>query len=155
MTSWENFMKLKLSKAFTMIEMMVVLFIIGMIMALVVPRVAQYMRQASETQMKLKMANVQSALTAYRMEFGSYPTTREGLQALVENLHQNDEQFRRAEAAGKWPFVVGGEKGIEDEGHNPFIYNCPVEKYKNKYRLYEIIWVGKGTEDEPQLDFGE
>lgn len=148
-------MKLRLSKAFTMIEMMVVLFIIGMIMALVVPRVAKYMRQASETQMKLKMANVQAALTEYRMEFGSYPTTREGLQALVENLHPNDEAFRRAEKAGKFPFVVGGEKGIEDNAHEPFIYHCPVEKYKDKYRAYEIIWVGKGTEDDPELDFGE
>lgn len=148
-------MNVRLSRAFTMIEMLVVIFIIGMIMALVVPRVAQYWRQATETQVKLKVANIQSALAAYRMEFGTYPSTREGLNALVENPRPNDEQYRRVEKAKKWPFVVGGTDGIEDPKHVPFIYSCPPEKYKDKYREYEILWIGSGTDDEPEKDFGE
>jgi type II secretion system protein G len=148
-------MKIRLSKAFTMIEMMVVIFIIGMIMALVVPRVAQYWRQAEETKVKLKVANIQAALAAYRMEFGAYPSNREGLDALVSNPRPNDEQYRRVEKANKWPFVVGGQDGIEDSKHIPFIYNCPAEKYKDKYREYEILWIGSGTDDEPEKDYGE
>lgn len=148
-------MKTRLNQAFTMIEMLVVIFIIGIIMALVVPNVAKYWRQAGETQVKLKVANIQAALAAYRMEFGTYPSSREGLMALVENPRPNDEQYKRAERAKKWPFVVGGEDGIEDSKHVPFIYNCPSEKYRDKYREYEILWIGSGTEDDPEKDFGE
>jgi type II secretion system protein G len=148
-------MKIRMKQAFTMIEMMVVIFIIGIIMALVVPQVAKYRRSAEETEIKLKVANIQAALAAYRMEFGEYPNNREGLMALVENPRPNDEQYRRVERAKKWPFVVGGEKGIEDNAHNEFIYHCPPEKYRNKYRYYEILWIGGGTEDDPEKEFGE
>jgi len=147
-------MKYKLNKGFTMMEIMVLLFIIGILMALIGPRVAKYFRAAQETEIKLKMSNIQAALMSYRMEFGSFPSTRDGLRSLLENLHTNDEQFKRAERAGKWPFLSGGEKSITDSSGIDFIYNCPPEKYKNKYRSYEIMWIGKGSEDEPELDDG-
>ena len=148
-------MRIRLNQAFTMIEMMVVIFIIGIIMAIVVPQVAKYRRSAEETEIKLKVANIQAALASYRMEFGEFPSNRDGLRALVENPRPNDEQYRKAERANKWPFVVGGEKGIEDNAHNEFIYHCPPEKYRNKYHFYEILWIGSGTEDDPEKDFGE
>ena len=144
-------MKAKLNNAFTMIEMMVVLFIIGFIAAIVVPKVGQYMRSAEEARMRLRMSNIKSSLMSYRMEFGAYPTSREGgLNALLENPRPNDEVYRKAERERKWPFVTETEKALED-----IIYNCPPEKFANKYREYELIWLGKGTEDEPAMEIGE
>jgi general secretion pathway protein G len=146
---------MKLSKAFTMIEMMVVLMIIGFIAAIVIPQVAKYMRSATEAKMQLKMSTIKAALMAYRMDFGAYPTSRDGgLRALVENPRPNDEEYRKAEREGKWPYITGGEKGIIAENEE-FIYNNPPEKFKNKYHYYEIIWIGRGTEDEPAMDIGE
>lgn len=148
-------MKMRSSKAFTMIEMMVVLLIIGFIAAIVVPTATKYMQRAGEAKMQLKMSNIKSALMAYRMDFGVYPSSRDGLRALVENPRPNDETYRKFERLGRWPYVVDGEKGITDDNGNEFIYNNPPEKFKDKYRLYEIIWVGRGTEEEPQMDIGE
>jgi type II secretory pathway pseudopilin PulG len=129
-----------------------VLFIIGFIAAIIVPAATKYMRSAQEAQMKLRMASIQSALMNYRMEFGVYPTSREGgLDALLENPRPNDETYRKAERERKWPFLSEGEKGLMD-----IIYNCPPEKFANKYRSYEIMWIGKyGTEDEPTMEMGE
>jgi type II secretion system protein G len=141
----------KLNSAFTMIEMMVVLFIIGFIAAIVVPQVTKYMRSAEEARMKLRMSTIKSALMNYKMEFGVFPTTRDGgLTALFENPKPSNETYRKAEREGKWPFIAEGEKSIEE-----VIYNCPPEKFPNKYRSYEIIWIGRGTEDEPSIEMGE
>jgi general secretion pathway protein G len=149
-------MQIRSSKAFTMIEMMVVLLIIGFIAGMVIPQVTKYMRSAEKAKMQLRMSTVKSALMSYRMDFGTYPSAREGLNALIENPRPNDETYRRAEREGKWPYIVEGEKGISDDKGEPFIYNNPPEKFKDKgYRYYEIIWVGNGTEEEPQMDIGE
>lgn len=148
-------MNVRLSKAFTMIEMMVVLLIIGFIAAIVIPQATKYFQSASEAKMKLRMSTIKSALMAYRMDFGSCPSSREGgLRALIENPRPNDEEYRKFERLGRWPYVAEGEKGITDDNGEPFIYNNPPEKFK-KYRIYEIIWVGKGTDEEPQMEAGE
>lgn len=137
-----------------MFEMLIVVFIIGTILALVGPNIARWWMKAEETEIKLKMTNIKSALNEYRMEFGNFPSTRDGLRALVENPHQYDEKYRKAEREGKWPFVAKGEEGITDKLGIEFIYNCPPEKFRDKYRFYEIMWIGKGTEDDPSLHDG-
>ncbi|MFA6534959.1 MAG: type II secretion system protein GspG [Candidatus Babeliales bacterium] len=148
-------MKIRSSKAFTMMEMMVVLLIIGFIAAMVIPQVTKYMQRAGESKMQLRMSTIKAALMSYRMDFGVYPSTREGLSALIENPRPNDETYRKFEREGRWPYIVEGEKGIADDNGNEFTYNNPPEKFKDKYRSYEIIWVGRGTEEEPQMDIGE
>lgn len=148
-------MKIRNSQAFTMLEMIVVIMIIGIIMAFVGPKIVSYWRQADEFEAKLKIQNIKSALNDYRMEFGTLPTTREGLRALVENTRPSDERYRKAEREGKFPFVAKGEEGIVDKSGEPFIYNCPPERNKGKYRFFEIMWIGKqGTEEEPSLTDG-
>ncbi len=148
-------MKIRSSKAFTMIEMLVVLLIIGFIAAIVVPQVTKYMQRATEAKMQLRMSTIKSALMGYRMDFGSCPSSREGLRALIENPRPNDEEYRKFERLGRWPYIAEGEKGILDSDGIELIYNCPPEKFKDKYRSYEIIWIGKGTEEEPQMHIGE
>lgn len=148
-------MKMRNSQAFTMLEIMVVIFIIGIIMSFVGPNIVKYWRQADEADAKLKIQNIKAALNEYRMEFGTLPTSREGLRALIENTRPNDEKYRKAEREGKFPFVAKGEEGITDKSGEAFIYHCPPERNKDKFRFFEILWVGKqGTEDEPSLTDG-
>lgn len=147
-------MRIRNSKAFTMLELMVVIFIIGVIMASIGPRVAKWWIQAGETQVKLNMQNIKAALNDYKMEFGSFPSTKDGLRALVENPRPGDDKFRKAERERKWPFVAKGEEGIVDSTGVAFIYHCPPERFKDKYHFYEILWIGKGTEEDPSMDDG-
>lgn len=147
-------MRIRNNQAFTMLELMVVIFIIGVIMASIGPKVAKWWTQAGETQVSLNMQNIKSALNDYRMEFGTFPSTKEGLHALVTNPKPGDDKFRKAEREGKWPFVAKGEEGIVDSTGVEFIYHCPPERFKDKYRFYEILWIGKGTEDDPAKDDG-
>ena len=74
----------KNQEGFTLIELLVVMIIIGLLAALVVPKmfgkVGKAQRQATQAQIEL----FGTALDAYRLDVGSYPTTEQGLRALVE-----------------------------------------------------------------------
>ena len=124
--------------AFTLLEMMVVLALIGIILAYVGPRVTGYLRQAGKTQIKFKIERIKEALVDYKLTFGVFPTTREGLRALVTNPRPKVEVFKQN--ADKWPILKQEE--IADKVGNEFIYHCPPERYKNQYRSYELIYLG-------------
>ncbi|MFT3803056.1 MAG: type II secretion system major pseudopilin GspG [Burkholderiaceae bacterium] len=68
---------------FTLIEVMVVIVILGVLAALVVPRVMNRPDEARVTAAKQDMAQIMQALKLYRLDNGRYPTTEQGLQALV------------------------------------------------------------------------
>lgn len=145
-------MNMRKSSAFTMMEIMIVLFIMGIILSFVGPKMAQYWAKADETEAKLKISNIKSALNDYYMEFGTVPSVKEGLRALVENPRPNDDRYKKAEREGKWPFVPKGEEGIVDKAGVDFVYVCPPsQKNRDKFKFFEIHWIGKGTEEEPNI----
>jgi len=125
----------KTRKAFTMLELMIVIALIGVIMAYVGPKIAEMLSQRTEAEIKFKIANLKSSLNEYRLVFGSYPTTKQGLQALVTN--PRNREFAKA-------------TDIEDNNHNPLIYYCPVEKNKGKFKHFEIIYLGATQEENAQ-----
>src|ERR1700691_657316 len=69
---------------FTLIEMLVVITIIGLIMALVAPRVLNYLCESKVKAARIQIASLGSALDLFFLDEGRYPTTSEGLAALVE-----------------------------------------------------------------------
>jgi general secretion pathway protein G len=87
-----NFMQLKRLKklkyadsfGFTLIELLVVLVILGLLAGLVGPQVMKYLGGAKTDSTRLQIENMASTLDLYRLDVGRYPTTDEGLQALVE-----------------------------------------------------------------------
>jgi general secretion pathway protein G len=68
---------------FTLIELMVVLVIIGVLAALIVPNVLDRADDARATAAKTDVNNLMQALKLYRLDNQRYPTTEQGLQALV------------------------------------------------------------------------
>ena len=68
---------------FTLIELMVVLVIIGVLAALIVPNVLERADDARVTAARTDVNNIMQALKLYRLDNQRYPTTEQGLQALV------------------------------------------------------------------------
>jgi general secretion pathway protein G len=68
---------------FTLIEVMVVVVIIGILAALIVPKIMSRPEQARIVKVKQDIVAIQSALDLYKLDNGMYPSTDQGLQALV------------------------------------------------------------------------
>jgi general secretion pathway protein G len=72
------------ARGFTLIELLVVLVILGLLAGLVGPQVIKYLSGAKSDTAHLQIEQLGGALDMYRLEVGQYPTTEQGLQALVE-----------------------------------------------------------------------
>ena len=72
-----------LQRAFTLIELMVVLVSIGVLAALIVPNVIERADDARVTAAKTDVNNLMQALKLYRLDNQRYPTAEQGLQALL------------------------------------------------------------------------
>jgi len=72
-----------LARGFTLIEIMVVITILGVLAALIVPRIVGRTDDAKVAAAKQDIASLMQALKLYRLDNGRYPTTEQGLQALI------------------------------------------------------------------------
>ena len=70
-------------QGFTLIEIMVVVVILGVLAALVIPNLVSRPDQAKVTAAKADIKAISSTLELYRLDNGSYPSTEQGLEALV------------------------------------------------------------------------
>lgn len=68
---------------YTLVELLVVLAILGLLAAIATPQVIKYLNHARISTAKTEVENISSALDLYKIDVGSYPTTQQGLQALV------------------------------------------------------------------------
>jgi general secretion pathway protein G len=75
--------RFSLDRGFTLIEIMVVITILGILAALIVPRVVGRTDDARIAAARQDIASVMQALKLYRLDNGRYPTTEQGLQALI------------------------------------------------------------------------
>lgn len=72
------------SRGFTLLEVLVVVAILGILAALVVPRIMDRPDEAKRVAAKADIGALQQALKLYRLDNGFYPSTDQGLQALVQ-----------------------------------------------------------------------
>ena len=71
-------------QGFTLVEMLVVITLIALVMGLVGPRVLAYLTESKVKTAKIQIESLESALDLYFLDAGRYPTTSEGLSALVQ-----------------------------------------------------------------------
>lgn len=72
------------SKGFTLIEVMVVVVILGILAAFIVPKIIGRPDEAKVAKVKSDVRTLQTALDLYRLDNGAYPTTEQGLEALIK-----------------------------------------------------------------------
>ena len=71
-------------QGFTLVEMLVVITIIGLIMGLIGPRVLNYLSESKVKAAKIQLQSFGSALDLFYLDAGRFPSTQEGLTALVQ-----------------------------------------------------------------------
>jgi general secretion pathway protein G len=69
---------------YTLLEVMVVVFIVGLLVTIVAPRIMGRTDDARTTKVRADLASITQALNLYRLDNGAYPTTEQGVEALVE-----------------------------------------------------------------------
>lgn len=106
----------QLSAGFTLIELLVVLVILGLLSSLVGPRLFGHLESSKIKTARAQIELLGSALDAYRLDMGRYPTTSEGLGALSA---KSDD----AVAAWRGPYL---RKRVEkDPWGNGYVYTSP------------------------------
>ncbi len=117
---------------FTLIELMIVVVILGLLATMVMPKVLSKPEQARRTKAKVDIRSIQSALGLFKTDTGRFPSTSEGLQALVTN------------------------PGIDRYDRDGYLERVPTDPWGNRYiyispgvhsKDYDIESYGKDGED--------
>jgi general secretion pathway protein G len=113
---------------FTLVEILVVITIIGLIMALVGPRVLNYLAESKVKAARIQVESFASSLDLFYLDAGRYPSTSEGLAALAQRPGGID--------AWNGPYLRTGLVPNDPWGR-PYIYRSPGE-----HGPYDIISYG-------------
>jgi general secretion pathway protein G len=113
--------RLRNRAGFTLIEIMVVIVILGLLAALVVPKLIGRTEEAKKTQTRVQIKSLQQALELFKLDNGFYPSTDQGLDALV-----------RMPEGGRIPknYRKGGyiDRTPKDPWGNPYVYVSPGQR---------------------------
>jgi len=120
-------------QGFTLVEMLVVITIIGLIMGLVGPRVLNYLSESKVKAARIQMQSLASALDLFNLDAGRYPSSSEGLAALI----------RRTPGIAGWngPYLKGGNVP-NDPWNHPYIYRAPGGR-----GAYDIVSLGSDGQE--------
>jgi general secretion pathway protein G len=113
---------------FTLVEMLVVITIIGLIMALVGPRVLNYLGESKVKAARIQIESFSSALDLFYLDNGRYPSSSEGLPALVQQPTNS--------TSWNGPYLKTGSVPTDPWGR-PYIYRSP-----GNHAPYEIASYG-------------
>ncbi len=122
----------KNTRGFTLIELMVVIVILGILAGLIVPRIMGRPEEAKQLKAKLTIESLETSLRLYKLDNGAYPTTEQGLNALISppDTGNVSNSFREGGyiEKGKMP---------KDPWGNEFVYLSP-----GVHGEYDIISYG-------------
>ncbi len=115
---------------FTLLEIMVVIVILGLLAALVVPKLIGRTEEAKRTQTRLQIKNLEQALQLFKLDNGFYPETEQGIEALVQapEIGRIPKKYRKEGYLDRVP---------KDPWGNPYIYVSP-----GAHGAYEISSYG-------------
>ena len=120
---------------FTLVEIMVVVVIIGLLAGIAGPQIMARLEEAKRTTARTQIRNFEQALDMYRLHNSIYPTTQQGLEALVRipTIAPIPKRYSKEWYAKEIPLDPWG---------NPYIYRSPGER-----RPYDIISTARTGEE--------
>lgn len=134
-------MKLRSSAGFSLMEIMIAITLIAVIMGTVGSSLFQRLEEGKINSVKIQMKNFKTLLGEFRRHCHRYPTTDEGLQALIEKP-TGGKDCKRYPPSG---YIEGGEIPL-DPWDSEYIYTA------QNFKEYTIISIGpdgeEGTEDD-------
>jgi len=121
-------------RGFTLLELLVVLAILGLLIGLVAPAALRQLGSAKDKIAHQSIERLASVLDLYKLDVGSYPTTDQGLQALMT----------APQGVSHWsgPYLKG-EKIPEDPWGRPFVYQSPSQRPGHEFDLFTLGPTGK------------
>ena len=126
----------KEESAFTLVELLLVVTIIGILAGAVLINFSGQANRAKETRARMDIQNLETALQTYEITYGSYPGSDEGIQALTEP----------PEDGGK---ALLTSNSIRDPWGNDYVYVYPGSRSNADYDLYSFgADSQEGTEDD-------
>ncbi|GAB6059201.1 type II secretion system major pseudopilin GspG [Desulfonatronum parangueonense] len=124
---------MKHSPGFSLIELMIVVVILGLMATLLVPRIMDRPEEARVAKARMDIRTLESALRLYRLDNGVYPTTEQGLAALITKPERG---------APPWNYRPGGyleaSSVPRDPWGNEYRYRSPGQQGRD----YEITSLG-------------
>ena len=114
----------------TLVEIMVVIAILGILMTIVGVAAVNRLEEAKVDTTIVQIGNIEGALTQYRVNYGKYPTTAEGLDALVHP--PADKRGRSRES------YLDSETVPVDAWDNHFLYYSPGMNGDHKYEIVSL-----------------
>ena len=134
-----NIKILRSQGAFTLVEMLLVLFILGTLAAIVIPKLSGRSQQAKITAAKSQISSFEMALDSFEVDTGYYPKGGDGLTSLV--------QQPSGATAWKGPYL---KKNVpNDPWGNLYIYECPGKHHTDGYDILSVGPDGQsGTDDD-------
>ena len=142
-----NHSKTSSRNAFSLMELMIVIIILGLLASLVLPNLMGKGEEAKRKLVCVQMKGVGETLKMFRLDNGVYPSTEEGLQALITNPSEEDYPSYAPNA------YFEGKNLPKDSWKTPFIYI-------NKGREFDLISLGSdrkegGEDDASDIRFSE
>lgn len=125
-------------RGFTLLELLVVIAILGLLIGLVAPAALRQLGNARTSVAKQSIERIASVLDMYKLDVGSYPSTDQGLRALVE----------RPTDAANWngPYVKGNVP--VDPWNHPYVYREPAARAGHDFDLCSEGPSGSGGDQE-------
>jgi general secretion pathway protein G len=121
---------------FTLLEILVVIAILGLLIGLVAPAALRQLGGAKLNIARQSIERIGSTLDLYKLDVGGYPTTEQGLQALVE----------KPEDSTGWngPYFKTGGLPVDPWKH-PYVYRSPSQRAGHDYDLCSLGPTGQAT----------
>ncbi|MBN2713664.1 MAG: type II secretion system major pseudopilin GspG [Planctomycetes bacterium] len=127
-------MKQRQSRGFTLIELLVVIIIIGVLAGVVGPRFLGRTDQAKVSAAQQQIENFSLALDSYQLDNGNFPSTQQGLDALIKKPSGSPEP-----KGWRGPYLKKKELPTDPWG-NAYVYTSPG---KNNPQEYDLVSFGK------------